>query len=98
MVHITIDAIVIADRGSPLREPGKEEKLTQYCRYCCSLVCGDANYCTKREVTMSDAAAKSPNRCHDFAFNPIDALGENEKGYIPRSPKKKQCDGQISLF
>lgn len=27
MVHITIDAIVIADRGSPLREPGKEGKL-----------------------------------------------------------------------
>lgn len=47
---------------------------------------------------MSDATAKSPNRCHDFAFNPIDALGENEKGYIPMNPKKKQCDGQISLF
>lgn len=50
---------------------------------------------------MSDATAKSPNRCHDFAFNPIDAFGENEKGYqehIPKEKKKKQCDGQLSMF
>ena len=81
--------------GVPERRGGR---LTQYCRYCCYLVCGDANYCTEQKRTMSDATAKSPNRCHDFAFNPIDALGENEKGYIPKNPKKKQCDGQISLF
>lgn len=72
--------------------------MTQYCRYCCYLVCGDANYCTEHRRTMSEAAAKSQNRCHDFAFNPIDAFLENEKGYQPRKPKKKQCDGQISLF
>lgn len=72
--------------------------MKQYCRYCCFLVCGDANYCEMRREIMSVAAAKSPNRCHDFAFNPIDAFGENEKGYIPRKPKKKQCDGQMSLF
>ncbi len=55
----------------------------------------------KQEREMSDAAAKSVNRCHDFAFNPIDAFGENEKGYRPRSEKstkKAQCDGQMSLF
>lgn len=48
--------------------------------------------------TMSDAAAKSPNRCHNFALNPIDAFGENEKGYQLRKQKKTQCDGQLSLF
>lgn len=53
---------------------------------------------SKANRTMSDAIAKSPNRCHDFAFNPIDALAKNEKGYRPREPKKKQCDGQMSLF
>ena len=72
--------------------------MTQYCRYCGYLVCGDANYCSKRERTVSDAVAKSPNRCHDFAFNPMDAFGENKKGYISRNPKKKQCDGQMSIF
>ena len=72
--------------------------MTQYCRYCGHLVCGDANYCTEQNRTMSDAVAKSPNRCHDFAFNPIDAFGENEKGYQPRKPKKKQCDGQMKLW
>lgn len=75
--------------------------MKQYCRYCCYLVVGDANYCTKHENAMSEATAKSLNRCSDFAFNPIDAFFENEDGYKPReqkNPKKEQCDGQISLF
>lgn len=72
--------------------------MTQYCRYCNNLVCGDVNYCTSRKKTISDAVAKSPNRCSDFLYNPIDALGENEKGYTPRKPKKQQCDGQLKLF
>lgn len=67
--------------------------MTQYCRYCCYLCVGDANYCSEKQQTMSDAVAKSPNRCHSFALNPIDAFGENERGYKPREPKKKQCDG-----
>lgn len=75
---------------------GTERK--QYCRYCCYLTVGDVNYCGMQERTMSDAAAKSANRCHDFAFNPVDAFGENERGYTPRRPKKKQCDGQMRLF
>ncbi|MBE5852891.1 MAG: hypothetical protein E7299_08120 [Lachnospiraceae bacterium] len=75
--------------------------MKQYCRYCCYLVVGDANYCTKQARTMSDASAKAVNRCSDFAFNPMDAFLENEKGYTPRKPKqpkKEQCDGQMSLF
>lgn len=76
--------------------------MKQYCRYCCYLVVGDANYCSKHEKTMSEATAKSLNRCSDFAFNQMDAFLENEKGYIPRihtkKPKNKQCDGQMNLF
>lgn len=75
--------------------------MKQYCRYCGNLVVGDVNYCTVQERTMSDASAKSVNRCHTFAFSPIDAFGENEKGYQPREhkePKKTQCDGQLSIF
>lgn len=71
--------------------------MIQYCRYCCYLCIGDANYCSEQDRTMSEATAKSPNGCHDFAFNPIDAFGGNNE-YKPREPKKKQCDGQIKLF
>ena len=62
------------------------------------MICGDANYCTEQEVVISDAAAKSPNRCHSFAFNPIDAFGDNVGEYKPIISKKKQCDGQMRLF
>ncbi len=74
--------------------------MTQYCRYCCFLCVGDVPYCTEKEQTISEVAAKSPNRCSSYAMNPIDAFGENKNGYKPREkrePKKTQCDGQISL-
>lgn len=77
---------------------GKGGRMKQYCRYCAWMVVGDTNYCQQREETIKDSTAKSPNRCHDFTYNPIDAFGENEKGYQPRKPKKEQCDGQMSLF
>ena len=72
--------------------------MKQYCRYCGYLVTGNGIWCSRQEREVSEAVAKSTNRCHDFAYNPIDAFRENKKGYIPRAPKKKQCDGQISLF
>lgn len=75
--------------------------MNKYCRYCCHMVVGDANYCTEHNQTMSEAAAKAVNRCGDFVYNPIDAFGTNLKGYQPREhkePKKTQCDGQMSLF
>lgn len=46
--------------------------MTQYCRYCCYLCVGDVPHCTEKEQTISEAVAKSPNRCHDFALNPIE--------------------------
>ena len=75
--------------------------MKQYCRYCCHLVTGNGIWCGELEKEMSEATAKSQNRCSSFAYNPIDAFWENEKGYQPREakePKKTQCDGQISLF
>lgn len=61
--------------------------MTQYCRYCNNMVCGDANYCSVRQECYSDAKIKRANKCKDFEFNPIDALYENENGYIPRQNK-----------
>lgn len=72
--------------------------MTQYCRYCCYLCVGNGTWCDKQGREMTEATAKSPNRCHDFCRNPIDAFAENEKGHSPRIPRKKQCDGQMSLF
>lgn len=73
--------------------------MTQYCRYCSFLVVGDANYCSEHNECYSDKKCKSANRCKDFDLNPIDAFGENMKGYQPRVKKLKpsECDGQISL-
>lgn len=70
--------------------------MKQYCRYCCHLCVGDAIYCGERKETMSESTAKSPNRCHSFAFNPMDAFNF-DKEYQPRKPKKAQCDGQMRL-
>lgn len=54
-----------------------------------------------QDKTMTEATAKSVNRCHSYALNPIDAFGENENGYRPCKPdrqrKKEQCDGQITI-
>lgn len=36
---------------------------------------------------MSESAAKRVNQCKDFDLNPIDAFGENKKGYRPRREK-----------
>lgn len=42
---------------------------------------------------------KTTNYCPHYDFNPIDAFGENEKGYQPRNAKvvEQQCDGQMDI-
>lgn len=72
--------------------------MKQYCRYCSFLVTGNGIYCTELGKEISETSAKSTNQCRSFDFLSIDAFGENEKGYVPRVPKKKQCDGQMELF
>ena len=71
--------------------------MIQYCRYCNHLVTGNGIYCDELKKTMSEVRAKHVNQCNSFEFNPLDAFGL-DKTYNPREPKKKQCDGQISLF
>lgn len=76
--------------------------MRQYCRYCGYLTVDNVPWCGKRQEVISEAAAKSPNRCHDHAYNPMDAFGERPGGYgkehISRKPKKGQCAGQMELF
>lgn len=62
--------------------------MTQYCRYCTYMICGDANYCTVKWTTFSDAYICHTNKCKDFEFNEIDALDINHT-YTPRESKPK---------
>lgn len=73
--------------------------MAQYCRYCSDLVVGDIAYCTTKKKEISEHLAKTTNYCPHYDFNPIDAFGENEKGYQPRNAKvvEQQCDGQMDI-
>lgn len=64
--------------------------MAQYCRYCNNFVTGNGNYCEVKRTEPTDAQAKRANRCKLFELNPMDAFGENEKGYRPRKAVRKQ--------
>lgn len=57
--------------------------MTQYCKYCTHMVCGDANYCSIKEETYSEKYICCVNKCKYFDFNPIDARGTGSE-YKPR--------------
>lgn len=65
--------------------------MAQYCRYCNNMVCGDANYCTVKEATLSDSYICRTNKCNDFEFNEIDAL-DHSRTYKPRKEKQEISD------
>ena len=72
--------------------------MTQYCRYCNNMVCGDANYCTVKDKCYSDEHIKRPNNCKDFELNPMDALFENERGYRPRKTPEERAKIKLINF
>lgn len=71
--------------------------MTQYCRYCSNMVCGDANYCTVHNECYTEKQICRPNKCIEFEFNSMDALGLNTKGYQPRKPKEKEGFEQMKI-
>lgn len=76
--------------------------MKQYCRYCANCCYGDFCYCEVKKRTMSDSAAKRPNRCKSFAFNPLDAFCPfDEDGkprlYKPRKEYRKRTDYDENL-
>ena len=77
--------------------------MKQYCRYCIHLHVNNFPYCDVKEKPLSVSTCKTPNKCKDYCFADCeeeyqDAFMENDKGYKPREPRKKQCDGQIKMF
>lgn len=73
--------------------------MAQYCRYCSALVVGDTAYCTTKQKQIPEHLAKTTNYCPFYDLNPVDAFGENEKGYQPRNAKAavEQLEGQMSI-
>lgn len=73
--------------------------MTQYCRYCAWFVAGNGEYCEAKGWEPTERYAKSPNRCKEFELNPVDAYGENLKGYQPRGkrPENEAKKNQIRM-
>lgn len=74
--------------------------MAQYCRYCSELVVGDVAWCNAKEKQIPEHLAKTTNYCPLYDLNPIDAFGENEKGYQPRHKREneQQCTGQMNIY
>ena len=70
--------------------------MSQYCRYCGYMVCGDVNFCTEKGFALSDEQIKRTNKCKYFEINPIDALG-SDKQYCPRKQKENSNSEQILI-
>ena len=71
--------------------------MTQYCRYCNNFVCGNGEWCQVKQTELTEKYSKNPNRCKEFEFNPIDAYGENKKGYHQRVQCTAILNGQIRM-
>lgn len=78
--------------------------MNHYCRYCSHCIAQDENeaVCEKNNEMVKKTTIR--NGCKSFDFCEIDAFYFNRSDnpedakYHPRNPKKKQCDGQMSLF
>ena len=66
--------------------------MIHYCRYCTHCIAQDENEAVCEEKNEMVKKTTIRNGCKSFDFCEIDAR------YHPREPKKKQCDGQMSLF
>ena len=72
--------------------------MTQYCRYCAHMICGDFNYCEVRKACYPEDYIKRPNHCSQWELNEIDALGENPNPYRPRERKAVPKGHQIDVW
>ncbi len=75
--------------------------MIQYCRYCTEAIGQDEDcvYCEAKDKFFSKAQCSRPNKCKDFSFNEIDALGfDLNKKYKPRKKKAEITDKQKELF
>ena len=69
--------------------------MKQYCRYCASLVNGDALYCDAKDKVLSESQIKRPNNCKEYAYCGFD---ENGFEHMPKEYKRKVKVDNIVLF
>ena len=69
--------------------------MKQYCRYCASLVNGDALYCDAKDKVLSESQIKRPNNCKEYAYCGFD---ENGFEHTPKEYKRKVKVDNIALF
>lgn len=78
--------------------------MIHYCRYCTHCIAQDENEAVCEEKNEMVKKTTIRNGCKSFDFCEIDAFyfdrsdNPEDARYHPREPKKKQCDGQMSLF
>lgn len=68
------------------------------CRHCSFMVCGDANWCSEHEETMSDMQIQVARKCPEWEWNEIDALTMKEWKSTPQSERKAVLDGQVTML
>lgn len=71
--------------------------MKQYCRYCANCFYGDVVYCDEYKKVISEATAKTVNKCKGFVFCEGDVFDPLKK-YKPREKKLKKDNGQLSLL
>ena len=78
--------------------------MNHYCRYCTHCIAQDEEEGVCEETNQIVKKRTVRNGCVLFDFCEIDAFYFNRSGnpedakYRPSVPRKKQCDGQMSLF
>lgn len=78
--------------------------MIHYCRYCSHCIGEDGNigYCEERNEMVKKTSVR--NACTKFDFCETDAFyfdrtdNPEDAKYKPREIRKKECDGQLSLF
>lgn len=78
--------------------------MKHYCRYCIHCIAQDEDeaVCEERNIMVKKTSVRDACKLFDFCeidafyFNRSDNL-EDAK-YKPRMPRKKQCDGQMTLW
>ncbi len=78
--------------------------MKHYCRYCIHCIAQDEDeaVCEERNIMVKKTSVR--DACKLFDFCEIDAFYFNRSDnpedarYKPRTPRKKQCDGQITLW
>ncbi len=89
---------------SPPRWYEDTENMKHYCRYCIHCIAQDETEAVCEELNIMIKKTSVRDACQLFDFCEIDAFyicrngNPEECKYKPRITKKKQCDGQMTLF